>query len=84
MQFEHDIDLDKSYVRPSLAANGVPQKLFMSVLLEVGKEHEYLKALLAKIPKKENHEHMADVGKIEGPITLEESEAPLLFILGST
>lgn len=80
LQFEHDLDLNHSYIRPALAAMGVAQKLVVSALIEVGAEHEFLAKILDKIPK--------DTDPAKGPIEikadLEQGKPPLFYILGST
>jgi len=71
-------------VRPALAAIGVPQKLMVSALIEAGPEHQFLKAVLDKIPKDE--EYKVDVAKDPTAVdeSLDEGKSPLFYILGSS
>jgi len=64
-------------VRPALAAMGVPQKLFVSAMVEAGQEHGFLKAVLNKLPKDE--EYKVDVLKKEDEtkVDIDAGEAPL-------
>lgn len=77
MQFEHELDLAHSYVRPALAAMGVPQKLMVSALLEAGQEHGFLKKVLDKLPKDEEYKVDMLKKEEETKVELDAGEAPL-------
>jgi len=67
-----------------MAAIGVPQKLFVSALLDAGREHEFLKAVLEKVPKDETFKLDVPKKPIVVDATLEEGSTPLFWVLGQT
>lgn len=64
-------------MRPTLASNGVAQKLIVSAMVEAGAEHEFLKAVLEKVPKDEEYKVSVPKKPLEESASVDEGASPL-------